>query len=54
MFGKPKDTLEAREDLKRMKERDNLHPEKIDDGRHYLRLASYTLRNEERKACLSA
>jgi len=26
VFGKPKDTLEAREDLKRMKEQDNLHP----------------------------
>jgi hypothetical protein len=56
MFGKPKDTLEAREDLKRMKERDNLHPEKTDDGRHYLRPASYTLSNEEKESmfeCLS-
>jgi hypothetical protein len=57
VFGKPKDTLEAREDLKRMKERDNLHPEKTDDGRHYLRPASYTLSNEEKESmfeCLSS
>jgi hypothetical protein len=32
-----------------MKERDNLHPEKTDDGRHYLRPASYTLSNEEKE-----
>jgi hypothetical protein len=57
VFGKPKDTLEAREDLKRMKERDNLHPEMTDDGRYYLRPASYTLSNEERESmfeCLSS
>jgi hypothetical protein len=57
VFVKPKDTLEAREDLKRMKERDNLHLEKIDDGCHYLRPASYTLSNEEKESmfeCLSS
>jgi hypothetical protein len=57
VYGKPKDSLEARQDLQRMKERDNLHPEKIDDGRHYLRPASYTLSNEEKKTmfeCLSS
>ena len=57
VFGKPKDTLEAREDLKRMKERDNLHPEQTDDGRQYLRPASYTLSNEEKEImfeCLSS
>ena len=31
-----------------MKERDNLHPEKIDDGRQYLSPASYTLSKEEK------
>ena len=40
-----------------MKERDNLHLEKTDDGRHYLRPASYTLINEENESmfeCLSS
>jgi hypothetical protein len=40
-----------------MKERDNLHREKIGDGRHYLRPASYTLSNEEKEImfeCLSS
>jgi hypothetical protein len=57
VFEKPKDTLEARQDLERMKERDNLHLEKTDDERHYLRPASYTLSNEEKKSmfeCLSS
>jgi hypothetical protein len=57
VFGKPKDTLEAREDLKHMKERDNLHLEKTDDGRHYLRPGSYTLSNEKKESmfvCLSS
>ena len=31
---KPKGSLEARHDLQRMKKQDNLHPEKIDDGRN--------------------
>jgi hypothetical protein len=31
VYGKAKDTLEARQDLQCMKERENLHPEKIDD-----------------------
>ena len=35
-----------------MEERDNLHPEKIDDGRQYLRPASYTLSNEEKEIIL--
>ena len=38
VYGKSKDSLEARQDLQYMKERDNLHPEKIDDGHHYLSL----------------
>jgi hypothetical protein len=33
-----------------LKERDNLHPEKTDDGRHYLSLASYTLSKEEKES----
>jgi len=40
-----------------MKERDNLHLEKIDDGRHYISPASYTLSKEEKKSmfeCLSS
>jgi len=40
-----------------MEERDNLHAEKTDDGRQYLRLASYTLSNEEKEImfeCLSS
>ena len=48
VYGKPKDSLKARQDLQGMKERDNLHPEKTDDGRHYLSPTSYTLSKEER------
>ena len=33
-----------------MKVQDNLHPKKIDDGRHYLSPASYTLSKEEKKS----
>ena len=47
VYGKPKDTIEARQDLRCLKERDNLHPEKTDDGRQYLSPASYTLSKEE-------
>jgi hypothetical protein len=57
VYGKPKDSLEARQDLQRMKEQDNLHPEKTDDGCHYLRPASYSLSNEEKETmfeCLSS
>ena len=57
VYGKPKDSLEARQDLQCMKERDNLHPEKTGDGRHYLSPASYTLSKEERDSmfeCLSS
>ena len=49
--------LRAQQDLQRMKERDNLHLEKTDDGRHYLSSASYTLSNEEKESmfeCLSS
>lgn len=57
VYGKAKDTLEARQDLQDMKERDNLHPEKTEDGRHYLKPASYTLSKEEKESmfeCLSS
>jgi hypothetical protein len=33
-----------------MKERDNLHPEKVDDGRQYLSPANYTLSKEEKES----
>ena len=47
MYGKPKDTFEARQDLCCLRERDNLHLETTDDGRYYLRPASYTLSKEK-------
>ena len=49
VYGKPKDSLEARQDLQEMKERGNLYPEKTDDGRQYLSPASYTLSKEEKE-----
>ena len=33
-----------------MKERENPHPEKVDDGRNYLSHASYTLSKEEKES----
>jgi hypothetical protein len=57
VYGKPKDTLEARQDLQRMKERENLHPEKVDDGCQYLCPTSYTLSREEKESmfeCLNS
>jgi len=57
VYGKPKDSLEAQQDLQRLEKRENLHPEKTDDGRQYLRPASYTLSNEEKEImfeCLSS
>ena len=47
VYGKPKDIFEARQDLRCLRERDNLHLEKTDDGRHYLCPASYTLSKEK-------
>ena len=47
VYGKPKDTLEVRQDLQRMKQRAALHPEKRDKRRHYLGPACYTLSKEE-------
>nr|AAV44163.1 putative polyprotein [Oryza sativa Japonica Group] len=43
VYGKSKDTLEARTDLKHMKQRGDLHPEPKEKGSHYLSPTSYTL-----------
>ena len=42
-YGQAKDTMEARRDLKEIKQREDLRPEKRENGQHYLRPASYTL-----------
>ena len=47
-YGQEKDTLEARRDLKEMKQREDLQPEKREKGQHYLRPTSYTLSKEEK------
>ena len=49
VYGKPKDTLEARQDLQRLKQQAALHLEKRDTGRHYLGPACYTLSKEEKQ-----
>ena len=57
VYGKPKDTLEARQDLQHMKQWVSLHPEKRDKGRHYLGSACYTLSKEEKQSmfdCLNS
>jgi hypothetical protein len=57
VYGKPKDILEARLDLQRMKERENLHPKNVDGGHQYLCPASYTLSREEKESmfeCLNS
>ena len=57
VYGKNKDTLEARQELQRMEDRDALHPKKQDNGRHYLSLTSCTLSKEEKESmfeCLSS
>ena len=57
VYRKTKDTLEARQELQHMEERDALHPEKRDNGQHYLCPASYTLSKEEKESmfeCLSS
>ena len=36
VYGKTKDTVEARQELQRMEERDVLHPQQRDNGREYL------------------
>ena len=57
MYGKAKDTLEARQDMQCLKEREKLHLETVDDGRHYLSPASYTLSKKEKESmfdCLNS
>jgi hypothetical protein len=57
MYGQAKDTMEARRDLKEMKQREDLCPEKRDNGQHYLHPASYTLSQEEKESmfdCLNS
>ena len=49
-YGQGKDTLEARCNLKEMKQREDLQPEKREKGQHYLRPASYTLSKEEKQS----
>ena len=51
VYDKPNDTLEARQDLQRMKQRAALHPEKRDKGCHYLGPVCYTLSKGRRKIC---
>jgi hypothetical protein len=49
MYGKTKDTPEAREDQQRMKDPNNMHPQnKMDKGRH-LSPASYALTKAEKE-----
>nr|CAE05681.2 OSJNBa0065B15.4 [Oryza sativa Japonica Group] len=50
VYGKSKDTLEARNDLKHMEQRGDLHPEPKEKGSHYLSLASYTLSKAEKES----
>nr|CAH68044.1 B0103C08-B0602B01.1 [Oryza sativa] len=50
VYGKSKDTLEARNDLKHMEQRGDLHPEPKEKGSHYLSPASYTLSKAEKES----
>jgi len=49
-YGQGKDTLEARRDLKEMKQREDLQPEKREKGQRYLHPASYTLSKEKKQS----
>nr|ABA94043.1 transposon protein, putative, CACTA, En/Spm sub-class [Oryza sativa Japonica Group] len=49
VYEKSKDTLEARNDLKHMEQRGDLHPEPKEKGSHYLSPASYTLSKAEKE-----
>jgi hypothetical protein len=49
VYGKSKDTIESCRDLKLIKQRDGLHPEKRHKGNNHLSPASYTIRKEEKK-----
>nr|AAD24042.2 RIM2 protein [Oryza sativa] len=50
VYGKSKDTLEARNDLKHMEQCSDLHPEPKEKGSHYLSPASYTLSKAEKES----
>ncbi len=50
VYGKSKDTLEARNDLKHMEQREGLHPEPNEKGSHYLSPTSYPLSKEEKES----
>jgi hypothetical protein len=50
VYRKSKDTLEARNDLKHMEQRGDLHLEPKDKGSHYLSPASYTLSKTEKES----
>jgi len=57
VYGKSKDTLEARRDMQQLAGRQGLQPEKRDKGCHYLKPASYNLSKEEKKSmfdCLNS
>nr|ABG66029.1 transposon protein, putative, CACTA, En/Spm sub-class [Oryza sativa Japonica Group] len=50
VYGKSKDTLEARNDLKHMEQRGDLHPEPKEKRSHYLSPASYTLSKAKKES----
>nr|ABA95952.1 transposon protein, putative, CACTA, En/Spm sub-class [Oryza sativa Japonica Group] len=54
VYGKSKDTLKARNDLKHMEQRGDLHPEPKEKGNHYLSPASYTLSKAEKEKFIEA
>jgi hypothetical protein len=57
VYGKTKDTLEARQELQHMEQQDGLHLGMRENERHYLSPASYTLSKEEKESmfeCLSS
>nr|AAX96178.1 transposon protein, putative, CACTA, En/Spm sub-class [Oryza sativa Japonica Group]ABA93412.1 transposon protein, putative, CACTA, En/Spm sub-class [Oryza sativa Japonica Group] len=50
VYGKSKDTLEARNDLKHMEQLGDFHPEPKEKGSYYLSPASYTLSKAEKES----
>jgi len=57
IYGKGKDTVEARRDLKALEQRKDLHPKKKGKDQRYLRPASYTLSKQEKESmfdCLNS
>ena len=57
VYGKSKDTLEARRDMQQLAGQQGLQPEKRDKGRHYLKPASYNMSKEEKESmfdCLNS